>query len=223
MTERIAGIPIDRFRDPIQKVLETYEEKAGGDLSFDIVPASNLVLTPEKPNSARSATTANFKGNAVGTLYVIAFKPGDGTGDENTYQLQNLEVAEDYPRDARIVPRSKAGVHSESHLTVVTHTIEDAHAEPVIFGGSFDLLGLKGQKVVKIGTLGQIDDGVAFPKPMATYTTGYKDRVERFADPHSVFSLLPDRIQVCAFLAISEAINQKYEGILESLNPRLPF
>jgi hypothetical protein len=35
--------------------------------------------------------------------------------------------------------------------------------------------------------------------------------------------MLPDRIQVCAFLAISDAINQEYANILESLNPQYPI
>ena len=223
MSAEILGVSLSELRDPIQSALKVYEEKSGGRLLFDSVSASDLVLTPEKPNSARSTTAATIDGKPVGSFFVIAFKPGDGTGDEKTFQLQDLEVAEPYPRLSKVVPRSKKGVHSEGHLTVVTHKIEDVHAEPVIFDGSFDLLGLNAQKVVKIGTLGQSNGEIVSPEPVATYTTGYRRGKERFADPHSVFSLLPDRIQVCAFLAISEAINQEYGAVLESLNPRLPF
>ena len=217
------GVPVDRFRDPIQHALKRYQEKSSGNLGFDIIPASNLTLTPEKPNSARSATPAQYKGKEVGTLYIIAFKPQDGTGDEKTHKLADLDVDTPYPRITSVVPRSKAGVHSEGHLTIVTHKIEDVHAEPVLFDGSYDLLGLEKTRVLKIGTLGQPNLQTAYLEPTATLTTGYDRESRRFADPHAVFSMLPDRIQVCAFLAISDAVNQEYANILKSLNPQFPI
>lgn len=223
MSAEIMGVPVERLREPIQKALSSYEEKSGGDISFDIVPASDLILTPEKPNSARSATEAKYKSSSVGTLYVIAFKPQDGTGDEKTYKLQDLEITAPYPCAAKAVPRSKAGIYNEGHLTVVSHKIDDVHADPILFDGLFDLLGLQEHKVLKIGTLGQSSSKVTSLKPTATFTTGYDTESKRFGDPHAVFSLLSDRIQVCAFLAISEAINQEYADVLKSLNPQFPI
>lgn len=221
MAVELCGVPLDRFEGPIQHALRRYQEISADRLKFDNVSASRLELTPEKPNSARSAVSVKYMEENVGTLYVIAFKPQDGTGDEKTHQLVELETRP-YPHLPKVVPRAKTGVYAEGHLTVVTHKIEDAHAEPMLFDGSFDLLGLQRNKVLKIGTLGQNDNSRDGFKPVATLTTGYDAAKTRFSDPHAVFSMLPDRIQICAFLAITEIVNQKYQGILQMLNADYP-
>lgn len=94
------------------------------------------------------------------------------------------------------------------------------HAEPVIFGGSFDLLSFIGDKTVgKIATLGHEGEGVV---PIVTYTTGYENG-ERFGNPHAVFSSKPGIIQICAFLAISPEVHSKYPYLWRSLNPQYPI
>lgn len=220
MSKEIRGVRLDSLRDPIHVALRTYEEISKGDLSFDKPTASNLDLTPTKPNSARSETEARFRGNLIGSLFVIAFKPGDGTGSEADRRLENLRLNPEYPRGVQVVPRNKTGVHSEGHLTVLTQTTDDANAEPELFAGSFDLLGFQGIKVAKIGELGHPKEQDVFT-PLTTLTVGYRD-AKRFGDPHAVYSSIPASLQVCAFLALTEAVQKQYEDVLNSLSPQLP-
>ena len=125
-----------------------------------------------------------------------------------------------YPREIRVVPRSKKGVHNEGCLAVVSHEIGNVHAEPEMYAGTFDLLGLDGKSVRKIGELGH-SETQTHHTPVATLTVGYKNQ-ERFGDPHAVFNRINGWIQVCAFLAISDEIQKEYPDILNTLNPQFP-
>lgn len=218
MSKEVMGVSLSRLEDPIRSALKNYQSASDG-LVFDTDKACKLASTPDKPNSARSATDVIFQGEQIGTLYVIAFKPGDGTGTEIDYQLENLHVDSPYPRDARIVPRNKTGIDSEAHMTIVSHNIEDSHAEPQPYAGTFDLLGLDGTRVKKIGRLGHpVSKGIA--TPVTTFTVGYRGG-ERFGDPHAVFSTIK-AVQVCAFLAISDKVHKDHPRVLVGLRPQLP-
>jgi hypothetical protein len=220
MSEKLMGIPLTRLEEPIEQALKTYQQMLDNGLVFDSKKASKLNLTPEKPNSARSTSGALFMSEKIGTLYVIAFKPGDGTGDESGYKLSDLQVDAPYPNKTLIVPRNKTGVYHEAHLTIANHAIENPHAEPEMFAGNFDLVGLDGKKVAKIGQLGQTSNK-QHPLPIATFTVGYDKNEKRFGDPHAVYSGITDALQVCAFLAISNEIHNRYQQILDGLNPQL--
>ncbi len=217
------GVPLTRFEDPIRTALQTYQKLSEDSLKFDGDEASKLVPTPDKPNSARSESNVVYVGEPVGKLYVIAFKPGDGSGSEVDYKLDDLEIDPPYPRKSLVVPRNKTGIYSEGHLTVVRHGTEDVHAEPQLFAGTYDLLGLDGNKVKKIGELGHQETQREF-SPAITFTVGYRpDNIhERFGDPHAVYSGIPDFIQVCAFLAVSDQLKWRYSHFLHALNPQLP-
>jgi hypothetical protein len=221
MSAELMGVSVTRLEEPIGQALRTYEEVSDNGLMFDSDKASKLELTPDKPNSARSVTDVTFMTEKIGSLYVIAFKPGDGTGDESAHKLASLRVDRPYPRSTLIVPRSKAGVHSEVNLTIVRHSIEDVHAEPEKFAGTFDLLGLDIERVTKIGELGHLATE-KYPIPVATLTVGYGEDGKRFGDPHAVYNGISDAIQVCAFLAISDAVHTKYQNVLDGLRPQFP-
>lgn len=217
--EKLMGVSLEKLEGPIIEALTRYQETADG-LVIDAPSASKLELTPDKPNSARTSTSVSFKGQEVGTLYTIAFKPGDGTGSELDHKLSDLTVAQPYPRAALVVPRAKTGVREEAHLTIATHEVDNAHAEPSVFDGEFDLLGLKDGQVVKIGSLGRAE--VEALRPKTTLTVG-RHEGKRFGDPHAVYSGKEGLIQVCAFLAISDDVHAKHPDILKSLMPQLPM
>ncbi len=223
MTKEISGIPLARFEEPIREALIGYEDLSEGRLNLDVDQAAKLELTPDKPNSARSATEVKFDGKPVGTLYVIGFKPEDGTGDEKTFKLEDLENALAYPRHPKIVPRSKKDVHSEGLLTIATNKIEDPNSDPELFKGLYDLLGLDGKLVRRIGQLGYPDAvDVDNFTPLATYTVGYNEQGQRFGDPHSIFNLSPDTVQVCGFLAVTDEVYRNHPEILDSLKTQKP-
>jgi len=220
MTNEVEGIPLSRFEEPARMALSRYQEIADCELEFDINRACMLISTPEKPNSARSETVATLKGENIGSLFVIAFKQGDGTGSDKDYRIGNIRVASPYPSANLVIPRRKTGVYEEVHLTIASHEVNNSHAEPELFKGTFDLLGIKKSMIQKIGELGQEFDAHVL-EPIATYTVGFKN-LRRFGDPHAVYSSKPE-LQVCAFLAISEEIKKKHPHILDNLNPRHPI
>lgn len=218
----VMGVSLEGLENPIRTALRTYQEISDNGLVFESDKASKLEPTPTKTNSARSETDAIYQGEPIGKLYVIAFKPGDGSGSEVNYQLESLVVDSPYPRNVLIVPRNKTGVHNEGHLAVLRHKVDDSHADPELYAGTFDLLGLvDGNKVKKIGELGHLETDEALT-PITSLTVGYRGK-ERFGDPHAVYSRIPSMVQVCAFLAISDEVHKKYPNLLDGLNPQLPI
>jgi len=220
MSREVVGVPLLRLEAPIRMALASYQEIADSGLVFDADAACRLEPTLDKPNSARSETNAAFRGDLIGKLFVIAFKPGDGTGSEVSYKLEDLQVEDPYPRETKVVPRSKEGVHSEAHLTIVRHRLEDPHAEPELFEGTYDLLTKEDSRVRKTHELGH-PVGKHIIAPITTLTVGYNNN-ERFGDPHTVYSGISDSLQVCAFLAITNEVNRIHPNILDGLNPQLP-
>lgn len=230
MSKEVAGIPLSRLEVPIWIALKSYQDITDGKLRFEVAKACKLIQTPGKANSARSATDVTLidtynRAQIISKLYVIAFKPGDGTGDTTTYKMGDLDVDGPYPNTERVIPRSKKDIRYETHLTVVAHKIDDSHAEPELFKGTFDLLGLKGKTVLKKGELGQSGEKkAAYPK--TTFTLGYVDG-QRFGDPHAVYSAIPDSLQVCAFIALTEEMDAKLflehsSNPLHKLHPEPP-
>src|SRR5579859_2869843 len=107
----VAGVPFAAFADPIHTALTRYSERSDGRVTFDRDAATQLRETPEKPNTARSTAVMRYLGEPVGSFVVIAFAPGDGTGDESAYKLSDLRTG-DYPAHTKNVPRSKKAVHT---------------------------------------------------------------------------------------------------------------
>ncbi len=217
----VAGIELADLRDPLYWALLVYQGMGEDRLTLDRAAASQLTPTPDKPNSARSATPVLYDGEKVGDLYVIAFKPGDGTGDEKTFSLGALQVAAGLPRKPKVVPRAKAA-HSEAMLTLLTHPIDIDGIHPTLFAGRFELLSLDGDLVRPFGRLGWLGAAGERPMPTSTFTVGYDTEGKRFGDPHAIFSSLPDAVQVCAFFAVDEAVIKAYPGIFESLLTKRP-
>ena len=228
MSKEVAGIALEDLEEPIMVALESYQDFTGGKVQFDVRNAGKLLLTPDKPNSARSTTEVTHLGERMGDLYVIAFKPGDGTGDGKVIGLDDVDTGR-YPRRVGVVPRPKTGIHAESHLTIVSQHIDTPNSDPVLFVGSLSLLGLLEGRVVRLGQLGQPDSifsenmssGSQDVLPTATYTVGYKDEV-RFGDPHSVFNNHPGAVQVCGFLAFTNDLADRHQATLALLGSELP-
>lgn len=227
----VAGIKLSDLEGPIYEALLAYED-FGLYLGLGAEKATQLELTPDKPNSARSQSTACWHGREIGKLNTIAFKPGDGTGDQSTFQLDEVSIARPYPMQARVLPRSKAGVDSEVHLTLLRQQIDNVHAEPEMYLGTLDLLGFyddvarRGRIIEKVGELGTSrETDPALAGPTATYTVGYRQRGRervRFGDPHAVYNSLPGYLQVCAFLAINDEVARRQPDILTIFKPRMP-
>jgi len=219
----ISGIKLKDLAAPIHDALARYQELSQGALTFDLDEVGDLALTSDKPNSARSVTDVKSHGASIGKLFVIAFKPEDGTGDESAYKLDDLVMPRRYPALPKIVPRSKAGTNQEAHMALVSQRIDDVHADQQMYGGAFDLIGLNGRLIKKIGELGHpIDIAAEDLSPITTLTVGYDPNTgERFGDPHAVYN--PNRtVQVAGFLAISDEIYKSHPEILAGFKPQKP-
>lgn len=237
MRKEVVGVPVASLEETIRYSLQGYSDVSEGTVEFDLDTASRLELTPDKPNSARSATTVQYLGEAVATLYVIAFAPEDGTGDESYQKLEKIDTG-NYPHAAKVVGRSKATTHSEAHLTLLTRQIEDADAEPIVFAGNLDLLDGRFGKVKKLADLGQDQEGYGATLqgesqavPTSTLTVGYHSALDwqedsgamwsywrqRFGEVHAVYNPHKE-LQVCGFIGIpAEDCTPEDLGMLRAL------
>lgn len=239
MKAEICGIPLQEFEAPIGHALPAYEEITDGKITFDDVQgAQKLALRPDKPNTARSKTTFRHMGEVTGTLIVIAFAPGDGTGDEKTsYRLEDLDTSKfSGAVDSGIVPRTKKGTHSEAHLTIATKVIDRPNRDVDMFAGNLDVIGIRGEsELIKIAEVGQkaryfsrifrstVEERGSV-SPAATLTVGHKGAIdsddiwgERFGDPHAIYNPWEEYVQICGFVAIANDNAENYLKVLKLL------
>lgn len=220
----VSGVPLKSFEEPIRAALSRYSDNTDGRVVFDTDSAPRLELTPDKPNSARSATVVKHLGETAGTLYVIVFAHEDGTGDESAYKLTDSMSDGSYPREPKVVPRSKAAFHNEGHLTIASHFPHEPNLDPVMFAGHLDLIGFKEARFAQLAHLGQglydfteATNRERPAKPTVTFTTGYSEATgERFGDPHSVFNY-QQHIQVCGFIAVTNELADQHGAMLKTL------
>lgn len=225
----LQGINLESISEPIRAALSRYSEESDGKVEFDLDGAAKLELTPDKPYSARSATEVRHLGETVTTLYVIAFAEEDGTGDESTYKLKDSISGGLYPLQPKSVPRSKAGVDSEAHLTIASYSPYSPNEDPIMFAGRMDLISLRNGRFSRLAILGQ--NGYDFTEatfrhtevnPTATFTTGYTEPGhERFGDPHAVFNSQMF-VQVCGFVAVSSEVSEAHRSLTADLGAQVP-
>lgn len=230
----VSGIELSAITEPVRQALIGYQRWSEDTVRFELDEASRLESTPDKPNAARSVTTIRYLGEAVATMYVIAFRPGDGTGDETTYQLNTLDTGE-YPVRTSVVPRSKTPVHTEAYVPLTSLIIDQPNADPVLYAGNQARIGVYGQKLVALGDIGQTREEFQASMggrrkiilPRVSLTTGLQESGERFGDPHAIYNNHPEYLQVCGFFALlqSDATPrrlQQFNSLLSKFQHRGP-
>jgi hypothetical protein len=232
-TVEVAGIPLNDFRDPLEAAFRDFADARNDDrFQVDSQTAIELELTPDKPYAARSEATVRFEDEPVGTLHVIAFAPKNGTGNESTFKLGDVDPGK-YPHEVKILPRSKTGVAKEVHIPLITRRTEDPNADFLQYAGNLSLLGVKDGTVVKIGEVGQREelftgivaanvDALPWQSLTVGYVKGTAGHEKRFGDPHSVYNDHPDVVQVCGFIAISDSHTSQQLHMVNNLSPVLP-
>lgn len=201
------------LQEPTRTALWRFSDHTDGRVSFANNEAVRFVRTPEKPNTARTQTTVKFEGRPVGDMFTIVFAGHDGTGDQNTYKLTDVDTGV-YPQDAKIIPRSKAATGVEGHLALVS-AFEDG--TPALLAGNLALLGFGDDRLSRITELTRLGQPIsdftqslqgerAQEVPITTLTTGNRGVIEtgnltgeRFGDPHAVYNP-HEVIQVAAFV-----------------------
>lgn len=224
-----AELGLERFVEPIRTALSQYAEISEGRVAFDGDQAALLEPTqPEKPYSARSVSEVSFDGETISNLYVLAFAPLDGTGDDTSFKLGEVNMGF-YEGEIKFLPRSKQTVEAETHLTLASADKNNPTGDPILFAGNLRVIGFMGnkRKLSRTAYLGQYTelflgamDKVYPAPPEATYTVGYSEKGmtpdQRFGDPHAIYNPWKHVIQVCGFLAISIDTPQ-YAAALQAL------
>lgn len=221
-SRKIGGVPLTEVQDQVAYALRSYEDVTDNAAWFHIAGAVELALTPNKPNTARSQSSIRFGRHAV-TFFVIAFMPGDGTGDETAHKLDSLRSTQPYPATTSVVPRDKSATERELHLAIASF---QPGSTAKTFAGCLDLIGLdnSGTGLRRLGSLGQTREQFASimrghnnADPTATYTL-WRVGDRTFGGEHAVYNDT-GVLQVCGFASIPRGVDP---GILRALNPQLP-
>jgi hypothetical protein len=227
MTKDVAGVALKDFEVPVHDALQTYQEMSEGSLQLDLEAAPHLELTPDKPTSASSATDIRHLGETIGKLFVIAFAPYDGTGDESTYSLDYLGLSRGIPKDSKIVPRSKAGIQNEIHLALAGK-FTDVGEELVPYAGHLDIIGFNDKGLIGlIGSLGQnltpfvnALESSRPAEPTASLTIGKDIMGTRAGDPHAVYNGFGNVLQLAGFIAITDEMAAGHASLAGKLGAR---
>ena len=188
---------LDMAKSPIHDALIAYSAMTGDQVIFDPDAASSLERTPEKPYYAESVSAVTHLGEAAGELTVVAFTtPYNSTGAPSPHGVYEIED-KSLPLKSATIPRQRADVHSEVHLTIAATLAErpspgDAADTglpagerskfvPVMFAGNLDMVvgdPLSGDTIRTKGRLGQDPKDFAQAmwrrdaSPTATLTVG---------------------------------------------------
>jgi len=238
-TQEIAGFPLQELELPIFRSLEwfsssSYSFRSGTQVVFDGArEAAKLELVDNGRYSAWSEVPVIHidgpKSVEVGMLQIVAFAPGDGTGSETTYSLDDIDTG-NYPRTARVVPKDKPAVGAEIHLSLVSQRVGEKYREPILLSGNLDVLGFKPDKPKRLTKILEVGDderdfrlsyGGKFP---ASFVTGFYNCLgtpaatgERFGETTAVYNPWKDRIQVAGFLALSHKMAVEHFSIFKAL------
>ncbi len=199
------------FRRELERLLDVYYEFTERRIGFG--DFSNFVFTPEKGYTARTIVPVIADGERISDLYVLLFKPGDGTGDESTFKLGDMntknvkKLESDDPLGKEVVPRKKYCP------TEVFFPFGSASSERMNDGVvSLEVLTLNGNNYVEKEFVLGLDCQPFLrslrEKPIDPYiqfTTGYRpaDKV-RFGDPHAVYfpKVIWGVVQMVGFLEL---------------------
>lgn len=243
-SEEIGGIRIATLQDMIYFGLAGYAIRTNGEVRIRFVKDENLQATPTKPNAARMPVEVIMGRRVVGNSLAIIFAPGkNGTGDTVAFGLEGLNTGQ-YPNGDHVVPRPKT-VHTEAQATLFAARADSPNANPQMFAGSYHLLGEErdtpsSRRLVCLGILGQsatefaaIMAGFIEAEPTTTYTTGFKDPVNRggrHGDPHSVLNVhdgtngTEPLVQGCLFVALGyNSATPETLAIFSALGARMPL
>ncbi len=199
-------------------VLRIYENLLGNNVKFGNYPPLHIV--PNKAYAARTIIPVNYGGMKKGDLYVLLFKPGDGTGNEDYFTKDDLVIPSELvfrDRPERVFPRFKEGILVEAFLpffSIYNNSLYINHVclEELIVD---DKDGSK--SVVNFGYLGSSPEDYrknlrngtqSLSHPFVQMTVGSTRFGERFGDPNAIYCPKDFvALQVAGFLAIKEKDN----------------
>lgn len=200
-------IDFPTIESTLSHALLTYEQANEG-LGFHV--HDGFVRTPEKSYYAKTVVPVSYYREHVGEMHILIFAPKDGTGDENSYALNQIDIPSDLrfgEKPARVIPRDKTGILCEGFFPICSI---DEEGTVLSFVNSLQLLTLEGTKLIVGGRLGiahcqfirsLISKVSPFPEVTMTVATIEE---KRLYDPHAVFNPYRCYVQVGGFLAIKD-------------------
>lgn len=213
------NLDLNSFRENTLEALKIYSEMHGDNLTFDNF--EDYKLTPDKPNSARTVIPAFYLGKPIGDMYAIAFLQGDGTGDQNTYKLDQLKIPAHLQYDQkpeRVIPRAKTGIIAEFAFPLFSQH----KSKTKLLASNLNSITISGNPltIVEDSYLGlPIEDFIetfiydTYVCPSVCVTVFTDKKGKRTGDPHCIYFGLDyaddkldtkDIVQVVGFLAFKE-------------------
>ncbi|MBR9676519.1 hypothetical protein GOV04_00065 [Candidatus Woesearchaeota archaeon] len=227
-----------------EEVIEVLDETLAG---FEVLTEDNLIFAdlqniepfkqiPGKPYTARMSIPATYHGHDAGELVVVAFRPGDGTGDDSVFRPGQLIIPKHYrhkENPQRVFPRKKGGLRAELFFPLFSlypngapflggvsleELVVDDPQNPMSLVKGWDL-GLPSENYAD-SVLGHV---LIDSMPDIELTTGHVDHSPvggRFGDPHAIYFGAPvEMTQVAGFLAIPENRPDLYDLKLHAKMP----
>ena len=140
MEIRARDLDLTSFRVVLEETLRQYERMHDNQLYFGAF--DDLKLTTDKPNTARTKIPVDYSGTPVGDMYVLLFMRGDGTGDNNTFGLDDLLIPEELKHSSKpekVLPRSKRNIICEGILPMFS--LSDNPGKSGYRGGGAQVVG----------------------------------------------------------------------------------
>jgi hypothetical protein len=189
------------------------------------VEMDDFTITDDKPNFARTLAPLYVARELVGDLFVIAFQPGDATGDSS----------DQYPEGSIVVPeellvpgfeRKGSYPRPKHQIAEVCIPLANFWTNPLAGRDKGIFYGGTGLQIVGVGS---DEDGnktaeVIVDRPstegLPFITLGTDSFGRRVGDPHSIRNADANHLQVAAFLAIEDP---KWVDLLAAFEPINPY
>jgi hypothetical protein len=204
VSHEVAGIPLEVFDEPIALGLENFARRSNYSVDFDANATGILVPAPEAFYSAQGTVGVSYNGREAGQLTIIAFAPGEGTGQavESIDAYPNLSTGP-YPYDSGIMPRDRSDILCEAALAIVSFALKRPDTS-IINAGNLNVIGLdsgheRTTALFKIGEVGQhltafqkaLRDPAAFEQTVQAQATQAMQAKQANQEPAEVFDPVP--------------------------------
>ncbi|MDO8556107.1 MAG: hypothetical protein Q7R96_02955 [Nanoarchaeota archaeon] len=173
-----------------------------------IQPSLPFQQTPDKGYTAKTITTLTWKKQPLGTLTIIAFSPGDGTGSQEHYQLPNTPSA--------WTPRNKQGI---AELFIAVGTYHQGAWYDGITSLHAVTLNKKKDDIKRYKLLTNLSLQQSITKQEQRHFDFTINKTRNYGNPHAIIwpeKLTTESIQVAAFLHF-----QEHHETLDTIKERL--
>ncbi|HSX30241.1 MAG TPA: hypothetical protein VLE73_06820 [Candidatus Saccharimonadales bacterium] len=229
----IAGIPLKAMDGPIWQGLQAFTHRSDGIVDFVLGASNFLQLTPDESYSAHGNAHVLYWGQEVGSLSIVAFAPGDGTGKPGSLGQDPTLRHGNYPYDSGVVPQDKSHLHTEVSFALASFAIGKPD-RPHINAGNLDVIhtlsyGPYGH-LSKLGEIGQhradfqrtMYDNSREGEPQPRFTLNGAD-AHLSGRSSAIYNAHPRVVQIFGFFGVSATKPEAGLYAVEALRVEHPF